>query len=167
MKILLSHISVDKTLFEFTGKKDEFDIPELIDDIAVKTYAYQSGESYTLAGKFSTKLELKCDRCLKSYIQDIQKDFEVIFTSEDDVDKDDHIMFLPPQDIEIDLKPYIDDTIKLDIPFRKICSNSCKGLCVSCGANLNYEACTCNNDRIDPRWDSLQKLRKSLESAEE
>lgn len=167
MKILLSHISVDKTLFEFTGIKEDFDIPELIDGITVKTSVYQSSESYTFKGNFSTRLKLTCDRCLESFFQEINKDFEVIFTSEENVDKDDHIMFLPPQDVEIDLKPYISDTIKLDIPFKKICSSTCKGLCASCGANFNIEECTCNKETIDPRWDSLQELRKSLESAEE
>ena len=167
MKILISHISVDRSLFDFTGNKDGFDIPELADDVTVKVSAYQSGESYAFNGKISTKLELKCDRCLGSYEQTIDQDFEVIFTSEDNVDKDDHIMCLPPQDVEIDLKPYINDTLMLNIPFKRTCSKNCKGLCASCGVNLNHQKCICSKEKYDPRWDSLKELKKTLESAEE
>ncbi len=167
MKILISHISVDKTLFDFTGNKDEFDIPELSDDVRVKVSAYQSGESYAFRGILSTKLSIHCDRCFELYDQDIDHNFEVIYTSEENVDKDDNIMFLSPLDVEIDLQPYIRDTIMLNIPFKKLCSDSCKGLCATCGANLNKQKCTCTNEMIDPRWDSLKELRKSLESAEE
>mgnify|MGYP005857330933 CR=1 FL=1 len=167
MKILLSHISVDRSLFEFTGKKAEFEIPELKDDIDVKVSAYQSGESYTISGTFKTKLELNCDRCLKSFEHPVEHDFDVIYTSEENVDKDDHIMYLPPQEVQIDLKPYIYDTILLNIPFKKVCSESCKGLCAGCGVNLNKTKCTCIKDKIDPRWETLKELKKSLESAEE
>ncbi|MCF7832267.1 MAG: DUF177 domain-containing protein [Candidatus Marinimicrobia bacterium] len=167
MKILISNISVDETLFDFTGNKDEFDIPELADDISVHVSAYQSAESYTFSGKISTKLNLNCDRCLELFEMAINQDFNVLFTSEDNVDKDDHIMYLPPQDVEIDLKPYVRDTIMLNIPFKKVCSDTCKGLCVSCGLNLNHHACICTKEKIDPRWDSLKELKKTLESAEE
>jgi uncharacterized protein len=167
MKILLSHISVDRSLFEFTGKKEEFDIPELKDDVTVIASAYQTGESYALSGKIKTRLELTCDRCLKSYDFPIEQDFEVIYTSEEMVDRDDHIMYLPPQDVEINLKPYVYDTILLNFPFKKVCSEDCKGLCAGCGVNLNESTCTCSKDKIDPRWESLKELKKSLESAEE
>jgi uncharacterized protein len=167
MKILLSQISVDKTLFDFTGNKDEFDIPELADNISVHVSVYQSAESYTFAGNISTKLNLNCDRCLELFEKTINYNFEVIYTSEEEVDKDDHIMFLPPQEVEIDLKPYVYDTIMLNIPFKKVCSDTCKGMCASCGENLNHHACTCSKDKIDPRWDSLKELKKTLESAEE
>ena len=167
MKILISHISVDRSLFEFTATKDKFDIPELKDHVEVKASAYQTGESYAFSGKLKTTLELKCDRCCEAFDHDIEQDFEVIYTSEDNVDRDDHIMYLPSQDVEIDLKPYIQDTILLNIPFKKVCSENCKGLCAGCGVDLNKGKCSCSKDTIDPRWESLKKLKKSLESAEE
>ncbi|MCD6336651.1 MAG: DUF177 domain-containing protein [Candidatus Marinimicrobia bacterium] len=167
MKILLSHISVDKSLFDFTGNKDEFDIPELADDVLIQVTAYRSAESYSFSGKISTKLNLNCDRCLEIYEEIVNHNFEVVYTSKENVVQDDHIIFLPPQEIEIDLKPYVRDTIMLNIPFKKVCSDTCKGLCAVCGVNLNYHTCTCNKEKIDPRWDSLKELKKTLESAEE
>lgn len=167
MKILISHISVDKSLFEFTGNKDKFDIPELADDIHLKVKVYQSGNSYSFSGNISTKLMLTCDRCLQDYEYPIDQNFDVIYTSEEQVDNNDSMMYLHPQDVEIDLSPYVRDTIMLNIPFKKVCSEKCKGLCAGCGVNLNYGSCTCSDDKIDPRWESLKELKKTLESAEE
>jgi uncharacterized protein len=157
MKILISQISVDKKLFEFTGDKEALGIPELREDVKVKASIYLTEGSYTVKGNFSTLIELECDRCVKKYTQNINHDFEVIYTSEEKVDRDDHIMYLDPQDIEIDLKPYIQDTILLNLPHKRVCSESCKGMCASCGADLNKESCTCNKEKMDPHYYHLQK----------
>lgn len=140
MKILISQISVDKRLFEFSANKETLDIPELKGDVKVQAYLYLREETYTAKGNFSALIELTCDRCIEKYTQKIDQDFEVVYTSEEKVDRDDYIMYLDPQDIKIDLKPYIQDTILLNIPFKKVCSDSCKGMCASCGANLNKRA---------------------------
>jgi uncharacterized protein len=34
------------------------------------------------------------------------------------------------------------------IPLNPLCSNNCKGLCPSCGADLNKERCTCADKNI-------------------
>ena len=33
----------------------------------------------------------------------------------------------------------------IEIPFKKLCTNPCKGLCPVCGINLNYKLCSCSN----------------------
>jgi uncharacterized protein len=42
---------------------------------------------------------------------------------------------------------------------KKLCSEDCKGLCPSCGKNLNDGPCNCAEEIIDPRWELLQKLK--------
>ena len=47
-----------------------------------------------------------------------------------------------------------------------LCKEDCKGLCQGCGANLNIEACSCNesaNDEeiIDPRFAKLKDIFKN------
>lgn len=61
----------------------------------------------------------------------------------------------------IDLTPDVVDTIRLAIPMKVVCSETCKGLCPSCGVNLNQTACGCSNDTIDPRWENLLKLKNN------
>ncbi len=39
-----------------------------------------------------------------------------------------------------------------------LCKSDCKGLCPVCGANLNYETCTCSPAHLDPRLAALAAL---------
>ena len=43
---------------------------------------------------------------------------------------------------------------------KPLCSESCRGLCPECGANLNTASCTCQRAWVDPRLAVLEQLRK-------
>jgi uncharacterized protein len=58
----------------------------------------------------------------------------------------------------LDLAPILEEEITLNLPLQVICSESCKGLCPKCGADLNKETCTCSDERIDPRLEALKNL---------
>ena len=67
---------------------------------------------------------------------------------------------------ELDLVDIIEQTLDFKIPASVLCKEDCKGLCQGCGANLNIEACSCNesaNDEeiIDPRFAKLKDLFKN------
>ena len=47
----------------------------------------------------------------------------------------------------------------LAVPMKNLCSEDCKGLCPKCGKNLNEGLCNCNEENIDPRWETIQKLK--------
>ncbi|MFN7950817.1 MAG: DUF177 domain-containing protein [bacterium] len=59
---------------------------------------------------------------------------------------------------EIDLDEVVLEQIVLDLPQRVLCSDSCRGLCPSCGVNLNLAACSCQPSHGDPRFAVLAKL---------
>jgi len=52
-------------------------------------------------------------------------------------------LFFPKTADEIDLMGTIYDLIHIEIPVKYLCSNSCKGICVRCGTNLNHQSCKC------------------------
>jgi uncharacterized protein len=64
---------------------------------------------------------------------------------------------LSPNEYEVDLAPYVHEAIVLSAPMVVVCREDCRGLCPSCGVNLNRETCTCRPN-ADPRWDALRKL---------
>jgi uncharacterized protein len=39
-----------------------------------------------------------------------------------------------------------------------VCHEECKGLCPTCGVDMNEESCACRTG-ADPRWDSLQSVK--------
>ncbi len=52
------------------------------------------------------------------------------------------------------------EQLQLSVPMKLICREQCAGLCVTCGANLNEGACSCEQ-AVDPRWTALAALRGS------
>lgn len=44
---------------------------------------------------------------------------------------------------DIDLLPDVRDAFMAGVPMKSKCAPDCRGLCPSCGANLNKEKCSC------------------------
>jgi len=61
---------------------------------------------------------------------------------------------------QIDLKPVAREAVLLDAPTTPLCDAECKGLCPTCGANLNEATCQCAPPPADPRWAALDQLRE-------
>ena len=64
----------------------------------------------------------------------------------------------PLTDDLVDLEPLARDAVLLGLPLAPLCSEDCRGLCPTCGANLNLERCACEAPS-DPRWAALDALR--------
>lgn len=97
-----------------------------------------------------------CDRCLEEINEKVNKKFEhLLLLSEDDGEDD---LYIRVQSEEIDLYELLREDIILNLPMIHLCKPDCKGLCSQCGANLNYEECTCSKDSVDPRLEILKTL---------
>jgi hypothetical protein len=53
-------------------------------------------------------------------------------------------------------------TITDALPLKPLCREECKGLCPSCGADLNKGPCSCKGKKGDPRLAALKKLKDKL-----
>jgi len=51
------------------------------------------------------------------------------------------------------------EQILLALPSRRLCREECKGLCPTCGADLNAGRCDCEQREVDPRWSALAELK--------
>ena len=61
---------------------------------------------------------------------------------------------------EIDLGQLMQEQIFLTLPMKPLCAEGCRGLCPSCGTNLNKAACDCQTRWEDPRLAALEALKK-------
>jgi uncharacterized protein len=43
---------------------------------------------------------------------------------------------------------------------KPLCSDACKGLCPTCGTNLNRGTCDCTSEWEDPRFAALRALQE-------
>ena len=60
----------------------------------------------------------------------------------DEMQGDEVRSFLPGE-IELDISTDVRDAVMISMPMRMLCDDDCKGLCPSCGVNLNNESCDC------------------------
>lgn len=51
---------------------------------------------------------------------------------------------------ELDVEPLVHDACILELPLAPVCSESCRGICPHCGANLNTGECTCAETATGP-----------------
>ena len=58
----------------------------------------------------------------------------------------------------LDLAAICWEELMLALPVTPLCAATCKGLCPSCGANLNEGLCACEHEELDPRMAVLRGL---------
>ncbi|TKJ33896.1 hypothetical protein CEE39_03165 [bacterium (candidate division B38) B3_B38] len=125
------------------------------------------GTKYRIIGSIRLKLKLQCSRCSESYPFDLFSDFDLLYlpiekmTSEVELelkDKDANIAYYSEDRIE--LLELLQEQVLLALPMKPICSEECKGLCLSCGTNLNISSCNCKSVSIDPRLEKLKKIKE-------
>ena len=57
-----------------------------------------------------------------------------------------------------DLTDELRQSIILALPTYPVCRADCRGLCPTCGKNLNEGPCTCVHEERDGRWGALDAL---------
>jgi uncharacterized protein len=127
------------------------------------------GENEDIIAKINVKgfIDTFCSRCLVSFSYPINLALETRYVpANPDM----------PQDLEAEredpgfgyyrnaimLGEFILSEIIVSLPIYYVCDESCKGLCASCGVNLNKSSCKCKKD-IDPRLTKLKKLKQKIQ----
>src|SRR5262244_1468379 len=59
----------------------------------------------------------------------------------------------------IDLDPLVREQVLLALPMHALCREDCKGLCGTCGQNLNEGECGCAPSQVDPRLAALKNIK--------
>lgn len=117
-------------------------------------------------GKLSIDFELACARCLDPVKEHTVIAFSEVFkrpSSNEDHEEDmeeEESDFIEVDGERLDLRPYVEEALQLFVPFAPLCRNDCKGLCPTCGQNLNEHKCDCSTEKIDIRFAALKDLFK-------
>lgn len=105
-------------------------------------------------GRVATRVRLTCSRCLVEYDTELVSIFAVFYSKaskipvEEEVALSEGDLVSASYDGEyIDFTSEIEEQVLLEIPYKPLCREDCKGLCVKCGADLNSGECGC--DRSD------------------
>jgi uncharacterized protein len=100
-----------------------------------------------------------CRRCLAETTTTVSEEVQLLFAVSglDEAEESD-VVPIPAGEREIDLRPAVREEWLLAVPAFALCREDCRGLCPTCGADLNTGECTCPPPS-DPRWDALRNLR--------
>jgi len=153
--------------FEFNFAQLTFPDDLLLVDIQGLITVSVTEDGVVAEGKIHALTEIPCSRCLDPFWQPINIDFTEIFSSHPLNDAENDLGEQPlPADGSIDLTPIIRDYASLDIPISQVCKEECKGLCPTCGLNLNLEDCGHKQEYIDPRMEGLRALLEEDEESQ-
>jgi len=120
-------------------------------------------------GRLESTMALSCGRCLEHYSTPFTARFSLAFTRQlpDCVDEAGDEVELSADELgltlldadEIDLIEPLQEQVMMALPIQPLCSESCRGLCNQCGANLNIEKCDCVEPVFDTRFTALKDFK--------
>jgi len=168
MKLSLSQVPPGGCAIAFTAD------PQLLGDagegvrvtgpIAVSGHADPEASGLRVRGMVEARLKLVCSRCLEPFPFPARSRLHVTYTpvvpTEDEVELDARELAVCHLEGDtVDLGELVHEQVVLAVPMAPVCDAGCKGLCPSCGANRNREACGCEAPAADPRFAVLRKLK--------
>jgi uncharacterized protein len=112
---------------------------------------------YYWHGRIEGQVALDCKRCLNETTAPVNEELHLIFTEEPDPDDPD-VYPIDANARELDLRPALREHWVLEAPAYALCRPDCKGLCPTCGTDLNAGDCDCA-PVTQSRWDALRKHR--------
>jgi uncharacterized protein len=157
-------------------------------DLDAKLKAYKVGDGLRLEGTARVELSRACGRCLQPAQVPVDLDVGMTLfpagppprpkAAEEEAPKRGKKKgkskpkeVLPPaEDVEdegtatyrggkADVAEILREALLLETPFSVLCRPDCKGLCQTCGADLNAGPCGCGGKAVDPRLAVLGKLK--------
>jgi len=156
-------ITIDETLDVsalFEGRIDVISTGPL--HVSLQVSGNEGG--ITVEGELTIDWELGCSRCLEPLKTHTTipffEQFQPASPEDDGKNEDEDDDFISVKEDVLDLRPYVEEALQLFMPFAPLCSDDCKGLCQSCGQNLNEQQCGCSREKIDPRLEVLKDLFK-------
>ena len=126
-----------------------------------------------IEGTLKSRVVMTCSRCLEDFESPLEASLAIEYregqapaeeeggaVNDDEVDVN---WFTPPY---IDMGDDFRQILLLEVPAYPVCREDCRGLCPSCGANLNGAACGCavkvGRPGFQELGEALKKKRRNI-----
>jgi uncharacterized protein len=176
MLLSIKEMEVRKLPFAETWQPGEIDFSDseavqtapLVTKGVAELLANTGGE-VRVQGEVKTSLETTCDRCLGRATFEIDTPFDLFYKPVDPEDTAEEVA-IDEGEAEMGfyelpglvLEDILREQLLLQLPMQRVCSESCKGICPSCGANRNEVSCNCgvvHTMTADDRWQALRDIK--------
>ena len=112
-----------------------------------------------IEGKAVVTFEAGCDRCLKPVEREIMLDFEREVWAPDAAADPSVYEEQPFMDgYQLNVEDLLNSEIVTSWPMKILCKPDCKGICPTCGRDLNTGTCDCDNFVPDPRMAAIKDI---------
>jgi uncharacterized protein len=105
-------------------------------------------------------MTVRCDRCTAEFSQRLSIPVEA--TLKADPEEDDYEELFPLEGDGVDVSDVLETCFILKTDQKFLCREDCKGLCDTCGKNLNDGPCGCGK-QMDPRMAVLGQLLDDIQ----
>ncbi len=117
---------------------------------------YNRAGAVTLEGVAEFDYAAPCDRCGDECTESGRVElYYTLVTALEGDDEDDYLV-IPDYVLEVD--SVVRSDVLLSLPTKHLCTPECKGLCSSCGMNLNHGSCSCDGGEDNPFANALSKF---------
>ncbi|MEQ1877787.1 MAG: DUF177 domain-containing protein [Bdellovibrionia bacterium] len=154
-----------------TGELDDV-LNDLIGEQEYKTdfQVLPVGQAFDLRGTIHTALKEQCSFCASEFELPLKESFHELILKDDAKKLTGLKDFSPDEGVSVSVADngltynvgnFIREIIALAEPSQPVCREGCKGLCATCGTNLNEESCRCakeKNIKVHP-FSVLKKLK--------
>jgi len=125
------------------------------------------GEVLLLSGTVDAVARLDCSRCLEPFDLELRGVLDAVISAVDDPDaRNEDQEWYPLQGERFDLMPAVESALRVEVPFAPVHDESCRGICPTCGCDLNRDHCDCAPP-VDERTDGPFAALKDLLPPEE
>ena len=172
----LKDLGREKISFEGSLEPGEIDFSadsiRQVDRLDWAASAERAGGEIRISGSLKTTVEQMCSRCLEPARSEISKPFDLFFRQRDEqmFDEDEEVKLTEQETrtafftgTRLAIGEILHEQILLELPMKALCRVDCKGLCPTCGTNLNSGGCNCPREEFSPHMDTLFDLKRRLE----
>ncbi len=164
MKIKITSLSEGRHFYNWNTEVEELELPkDFFGKVEVQVLLEKTKDHILLRTSLSVHKHCECDRCLKQFDREFFNEYHMFYIH-DIINKhlyDEDVVTVIRKDQDfIDISNDVREYAMLAIPMKNLCKEDCKGLCPRCGKDLNTEQCTCEIEKIDPRWLALKEIFK-------
>ena len=121
-------------------------------------------------GTVETSVRFRCSRCLREIVKPLNSRFDLSYLPQPKLPSSVHEIELKYDEMDVgfydglrfDVDLMVLEQIELSMPMRFVCREDCRGLCPSCGTDLNEKDCGCKQADPDTRLASLLEFKYKM-----
>jgi uncharacterized protein len=154
------------------GEERSVEVPVVLPQVAIGGVEYAGpaapviarvdltrlGSGLLLRLRLATTIDGPCHRCLEEARIPVAIDAREYQADAPEAGAESEEVCEYLQGDELDVATWAADAVVLAMPHKILCREDCKGLCPSCGADLNAGPCDCPPPAGDDRWGPLREL---------